>query len=133
MRRYLIAIALLIGIFGYSQQDDRRSTIDFVEILNDNEAEALFYYQNNWKMLREKAIKRGYIHSFQLLEMAATPEAPYHLMLITTYSNKAQYDGRESHFDEIIAESKGLKLLNDKKPVDFRKILYGKDVVRHLH
>ncbi len=133
MKRYLMAMALLVCMFGYSQLDDRRSTIDFVEILNDNKTEALFYYKNNWKVLREEAIKRGYIHSFQLMEMEATPEAPYHLILITTYSNKAQYDDREPHFDEIIAESKGLKLLNDKKPGDFRKVLYGKDAVRHLH
>ncbi len=133
MRRYLIAMTLLVGIFGHTQQDDRLSTIDFVEILNDNKAEALFYYQNNWKMLREEAMKKGYIHSFQLMEMEATPEASYHLILITTYSNKLQYDEREAHFDEIITAGNGLKLLNDKAPGDFRKVLYGKDAVRHLH
>ena len=119
MRHYIIILCFAISVLGFAQHDEKQSTIDFVEILDNNTEEALFYYQNNWQQLREKAIKKGYIHSYQMLQTESTPEAPYHFILITTYVNKTQYDAREAHFDEIIAASGGLKLLNDKKPTNF--------------
>lgn len=122
---------LFISIHVRAQIDDRVSSIDFVQAINGNKIEALFYYQNNWKILREMAVKKGYIHSFQLLETPATEEAPYDLMLITTYSNMEQYEKREEFFAELIKEKGALKLMNDKQSNEFRKVLYGKDLVRH--
>ena len=37
---------------------------EFVKIKNNHREEAVFYYENNWKVLREAAVKKGYIHSF---------------------------------------------------------------------
>jgi len=116
---------------NFAQIDDRLTTIEFVQVVNNNKEEALFYFQNNWKVLRDKAIEQNYIHSYQLLETPASDEAPFQIMLITTYQNKAQYDLREDHFQELIKERGGLKLLNDKKPKEFRKSLFSKDMVRH--
>lgn len=131
MKPYMILIALLISSLNFAQVDDRLTTIEFVEVVNNNKAEALFYFQNNWKVLRDKAIKKNYIHSYQLLETPASDDAPFQIMLVTTYQNKAQYDQREEHFQELIKESGSLKLLNNKKPVEFRKSLFSKDMVRH--
>lgn len=133
MRHYIIILCCAISALSFAQHDEKQSTIDFVEIIDNNTEEALFYYQNNWQLLRDKAKKKGYIHSYQMLQTESTPEAPYHLILITTYANKTQYEAREEHFNEIIASSGGLKLLNDKKPTDFRKVVGGKDNVKHLH
>jgi len=117
---------------GYGQQDDKISTIDFVQILDDNREETIYYFQNNWKILRNIALKKGYIHSYQLLEVPYSLDQPFHLMLITTYLNEGQYNLREVHFAELIKQKGELKLLNDKKPGEFRKTLFSKEKVRHF-
>ena len=124
---------LFFCLGAFAQKTDQLSTIDFVEVLNGNHAEAAYYYQHNWKELREMAVKRGYIASFQILETEPSAEAPFHLMLITTYANRSQYDQREPHFQELIRENGELKLLNELKPADFRKTLFGKEAVAHWH
>ena len=126
MRKLLFLSLSLIWTVQISAQD-KISSIDFVQIQNDNKAEALYYYQNNWKVLRESAIEKGYIHSFQFLEVEPTEEAPFHIILITTYGNEAQYAKREEHFSELIEARGDLRLLNEKKPGEFRKILFGKE------
>ncbi|MCK0110322.1 hypothetical protein MWU58_13550 [Flavobacteriaceae bacterium S0825] len=131
MKHFILIIALFLSSLSFAQVDDRLTTIEFVEVVNNNKAEALFYFQNNWKVLRDKAIKKNYIHSYQLLETPASDDASFQIMLLTTYQNKTQYDQREEHFQELIKESGGLKLLNNKKPVEFRKSLFSKDMVRH--
>lgn len=133
MRNFLSLFFLIFYSVGFAQQDDRITTVEFIQILDNNKAEAEFYYQNNWKVLREMALKKGYIHSYQLLETSASEEAPFHYMLITTYTDKAQYDLREDHFGELIKEKGELKLLNDKKPGEFRKSLFSKEMVRHFN
>lgn len=130
-RTILFLIVLGINFIAYGQQDDRISTIDYVQILNGNKAEAVYYYQNNWRALRKMALENDYIDSYQILETPFTEEEPFQLMLITTYANKEQYDLREDHFGELIKEIGALKLLNEKKPGDFRKTLFSKEKVRH--
>jgi hypothetical protein len=43
------------------------SVFDFVRVNNGLWNEALFYYENNWKVYRDVAMQRGYITSYQLL------------------------------------------------------------------
>ena len=131
-RTILILLALHATITCWAQQDEKITTMDFVQVLNKNHAEAIYYYENNWQILREKAIKKGYIHSYQLLETPYSEDAPFDLILITTYENKAQYEQREPNFAELIAEKGGLKLMNDKQPGEFRKIIFNKTDVKHL-
>ncbi|MEL6252985.1 MAG: hypothetical protein AAFR87_13305 [Bacteroidota bacterium] len=131
MRKLLFLSLSLIWTVQISAQD-KISSIDFVQIQNDNKAEALYYYQNNWKVLREAAIEKGYIHSFQFLEVEPTDEAPFHIILITNYGNEAQYVKREEHFSELIEAWGDLRLLNEKKPGEFRKILFGKERATNL-
>lgn len=131
MRTILFAIYLMICSSGYGQQDDRISTIDFVQILDDNEDEAKFYFQNNWEILRNMAVKMGYIHSYQVLEVPLGEDEPFQLMFITTYLNEEQYELREDHFVELIEQKGALRLMNDKQPGEFRKSLFSKEGVRH--
>ncbi|MEM7110212.1 MAG: hypothetical protein AAF519_18435 [Bacteroidota bacterium] len=116
-----------------AQSDTRISTLEFVQILDDNREEALFYYQNNWKVLREMAVKKSYIDSFGLLEVEFTEDQPYHIILMTTFANKDQFEKREQHFEELIKAKGPLRLLNEKKPGEFRKNLYLKERVMHLN
>ncbi len=128
----IILFTLLISCYtGISQQSKRVSMIDYVQVLNKNKAEALFYYQNNWQQLRIKAIEKNYIESYQLLETLPTDKTPYTFMLITTYKNKEQYEASEEHFRVLIDASDGLKLLNNKKPNEFRKVILHNDTVKH--
>ena len=131
MRAILILIILNTSAISYAQQNDKISTIDFVQILNNNEGEAMFYYQNNWQVLRDMALEKNYIHSYQVLETPFSEGEPFQLMLITTYTNKEQYDLRENHFRELIEEKGKLSLMNEKKPGEFRKTLFNKEMVRH--
>jgi len=130
--RILLFFILFIGnTWLYAQPDERISTLDFVEILNGNTKEAHFYYQNNWEKLREAAIEKGYIHSHEILETTPTDEAPFHLILVTTYANAKAYEIREERFDELIEQAGELQLLNAKKPTEFRKNLFNKENVKH--
>ena len=135
--KFITSKTLFIFLFlmgfqcAIAQKDTRISTIDFVQIVDGNRAETLFYYEHNWKVLRKMAIEKGYIASYEILETPYSEEAPYHLMLITTYADKAQYDLREARFQELIKAKGKLELLNDKKPPMFRKNLYHKENVKH--
>lgn len=126
MKKIILIISLAIGPFSYGHQTEKVSTIDFVQIVNNHVDEALFFYQNNWKVLRAIAVERGYIESYQILENKSKEGEPFDLMLITTYPNNIQFDERETNFQEIINEQSGLKLMNDKKPDEFRKTVYRK-------
>ncbi|WP_435624364.1 hypothetical protein [Flagellimonas sp.] len=129
--RILIGL-LLVGMFGGSaQENDKISTLDFVQILDGNRDETMFYFENNWKILRQMAVERDYIHSYDVMETPFSEEAPFELILITTYKDEAQYNLRESHFRELIEERGELKLLNNKKPNEFRRTIFNKEKVKH--
>lgn len=119
---------LLVFIFGLSisafSQTEVITLIEAVKIKNEKRAEALFYYQNNWQKLREKAIEKGFIHSFELIETKADEKAGFDIVLITRYLNQAQFDKSEENFQELIKQRGELKLLNDLKPNDFRENIF---------
>jgi len=132
MKFKFLFIALIFCYISLGQNNEKITTIETVEILNDNKEEAIYYFQNNWKALRVKAIEKGYIHSFQLLETQYNKETPFHVMLVTTYIGKSQYEARESHFSKLIKESGGLKLMNAKKPTEFRKSVFSIKKAKHI-
>ena len=128
----LLIIALIISSLGIAQENTKLSTMDFVQVQNNNNAEAKFYYQNNWQILRERAVREGYIDSYQLLETEPTEDAPFHFVLITTYKDTKQFEKREENFSELIKEKGELRLLNAKQPGDFRKTMFNKNAAKHL-
>lgn len=132
MRLLLITTMLFLHLAAVAQYKGSLSTIEFVQILNENEEEALYYYQNNWKVLRDMAIEKGYIVSYQLMQTQPSDDAPFQIMLITTYPDQHQYDLREDHFAELIEVKGPLVLLNRKKPSEFRRTLFGKEGVKTL-
>jgi len=142
MRTLVLILFVAVGHFANSQQmnstgnlnlEDRISTIDFVQVLNNNKAEALYYYENNWKTLRIEALQKEYILSYQFLETPTAVDSPFNFMLITTYGNQEQYNKREEHFGKLIKKRGALKLMNAKKPSEFRKVIFGKEPVKHLN
>lgn len=133
MRFKLLFIVLSFYAICNGQQDERMSLMIFVEILNDNKEEAIFYYQNNWAAIADMGIERGWMESQQILETPYSEEEPYHLILIVTFFNEEQYDNREEPYFELKKEFGPEKFMNDKKPDEFRKELYKKRRVKHLH
>ena len=129
----VISFMLLCAIPSMNAQNSEQiSSMDFVQIQNNNTAEAMHYYEHNWKVLRKQALEKNYIASYQLLQSEYSEATPFHLILITTYKDKAQFDKREDHFRELIEALGDLNLMNDKKPSEFRKTVFGTDAV-HLN
>jgi len=127
MRKIGFLISVLLCMVSYAQKNTKITTIDFVQILNNNKKEAVYYYRNNWEMLRKMAVKKDYIHSYKRLETKPTKEAPFSFMLVTTYKTQKQFMEREKHFQELIKTKGKLKLLNNKKPDEFRKTVFTKE------
>ncbi|MEZ5345917.1 MAG: hypothetical protein R2681_10225 [Pyrinomonadaceae bacterium] len=111
-------------------QTDLITVIEAVKIKNDNRKEALYYYENNWKLLREKALEKNFIDSFEMIVTEAADDADFDIVLITRYSNKNQFDNSEVNFQrlikEFITDKDGIRLMNALKPVDFRKSVFIK-------
>lgn len=131
MKTSLIAAFTLITLFA-SAQSTGVSTIDFVQVLNDSKDETLYYYQNNWLELRKTALEKGYITDYKLVETVSTEEAPFDFILMTTYANQKDFDLAEERFQVLIKEKGELQLLNEKKPGEFRKVIFYKDAARVL-
>lgn len=133
MKKVLFILVLLaLSTTILAQNETRISSIDFVQVLNDNHEEALYYYQNNWRWLRDLAVEKGYIEAYELYQVERTKETPYDLILITVYGDKSQSDVREANFAELIELKGDLRLLNEKQPGEFRKLLAGHDQAFHL-
>ncbi|WP_350291441.1 hypothetical protein [uncultured Croceitalea sp.] len=131
MKFKLLVILFFGGFLLHSQEKSQISTMEFVEILNNNKAEALYYFSNNWKVLREKALAQNDITGFNIMENEKSKEAPFDLILMTSYGNEEKYLNREKAFQTLISESGGLKLLNKKKPSEFRRSVFGIENVKH--
>ncbi|MDT0552308.1 hypothetical protein [Urechidicola vernalis] len=130
MKIIMFCFIAILTTASFSQKDKTISTIDFVQIVDNNYDELIYYYENNWKVLREMAVKKGYIQTYQVMESPTADSTGFDIILVTTYENDQQYEKRETHFQELIKEKGALKLLNDKKPGDFRKVIYNKENVK---
>jgi hypothetical protein len=129
LRFFLIVIIIVVLSQSTAAQTIKAITLmDFVKIKDGKKAEAMFYYENNWKLYREEALKRNIIQSWQLVE--ATPDSlnNFDLILITVYKDSAQYAGSEENFRPILSALRpnGPALLNNLKPADFRENVFFK-------
>jgi len=101
-------------------------TIDYVKIKDGRRDEAMFFYENNWKLYRDEALKRDVIHSYQMLESIPSTTAPFDLILITWYKNEEQHKNSEMNFEPILKELRpnGPKLKNGLGIDEFRQSLF---------
>lgn len=130
----VLSVILLQPLAGALAVDKtgQMSTIDFVQVLNKNRQEALFYYQNNWLKLRKQAKAQGLIQSFTLLELTEDSAPSFDLMLITTYENPTQFAQREDNFQKLIDLAGKPVLKNQIKPADFRKVVLSSGAAQHI-
>ena len=101
------------------------SIMDFVKIKNGRRDEALFFYENNWKLYRDAAVKKGIIKSYELVE-AEPPAGEFDLVLVTRFATEDQFKNSEKNFEPIIKEARptGPVLKNELKPDDFRQNVF---------
>lgn len=125
--RYEAATAEIEKSLAKPQQADKiYSTIDFVKIKDGKRDEALYFYENNWKVYRDAALKRGIIHSYELIDAASETNTAFDLILITRYSGEEMFKSSEKNFEPILKELRpaGPILKNAIKPEDFRQNVF---------
>lgn len=126
----LICIFGLIPFTGSAQKRNEVIIMDFVKILDGKKPETMFFYENNWKVYRDAAVKKKIIKSYELVEAKADSLNNFDLILITVYADSVQYSKSEENFAPLLKELRpnGPVLLNETKPKDFRKNVFFKIV-----
>jgi len=122
-------LAYLFYCYGSFQLPEKPiSVIDFVKIMNNHKAEAIYFYTNNWVVYREVALNKNQILSYQILQTRPDSSLDFDLILTTVYKDSAQFKESEINFASIIKVERpnGPKLLNALKPGDFRQIVTTK-------
>jgi len=124
--RYETVTAEINKLFDAPLANRILSTVDFVKIKDGKRDEALYYYENNWRLYREEALRRGLIHSYELIDAKSPAGAEFDLILITRYRGAAQLRESEKNFEPILKQMRpnGPLLKNDLKPDDFRQSVY---------
>lgn len=102
--------------------------MDFVQVKDNHVAEAIYYYEQNWKLYREAALQKGFITGYRIVQTQPDSLAPFDLVLITEYADSIQYSQSEKNFEGIIRALRpnGPVLLNELKPAAFRRNLFFK-------
>ncbi|MBD1208361.1 MAG: hypothetical protein H9535_08025 [Ignavibacteria bacterium] len=100
------------------------TVMDFVRTHKGKEAEARYFYENNWLVFRKEALKSRFIARYQLLSVKDS-SADYDTILITHYSDSTQFAAIEKRFTEVMKQiqPQGLKLLNSLKPREMTTIV----------
>jgi len=124
MKKFLLIALIAIPTFAMAQTPV--SITEFVKIKDGKKAEAVYYYENNWKHLRDLALERGIISDFKFVINKTEDKAEFDFVLYTEYKDREQFNTSEDKFTKLIEEvlPDGPKLLNDIKPGDFRENLF---------
>lgn len=125
MYKYLMKSLLLFWLLvALPAKSQTINLIEGIKIKNGHHDEALFYYNNNWRALRHKALELGYIQSFELIESSLEAPLDFDILLITEYANQSDQEQAEARFEAIIAQSGAVKLLNNIQPNEFRESVF---------
>lgn len=120
--RILLFLLLLASLHGVAQPV---SVWETVEVKAAYKAEALFFYEHNWKLYRDIAQKKGVITAYRLEQSLSDSTRELTLFLITEYSDSLSYKQSEANFRDILktARPDGPLLLNQVQPAEFRRSL----------
>jgi hypothetical protein len=122
-----LILLLLTGFLSYQQsyaQKDSYVIMDIVKVKNGLWNDALYFFENNWKLYREEAIKQGIISSYKLLVNKAD-SVSNNIVLITEYPDSLSYRKSEENFRPILKKIRpdGPAYLNENKRNDFMEIV----------
>ena len=98
--------------------------MDNVKVKNGLWNEALYFYDNNWKVYRLDAIKKGIISSYQMLVNRADSTSNY-IVLLTQYPDSLSFAKSEENFRPILKKLRpdGPAYLNEKRRNDFAETI----------
>ncbi len=126
----LLYFIFIIQLSAAAQSNSAVTVMDFVKIKDGKTAEALFFYENNWKIYRDLAVKKKIIQSYELVKAQPDSLNNFDLILITVYKDSVQFTKSEENFRSILTALRpnGPVLLNSLKPADFRQNVFVKIV-----
>ncbi|MEQ9593673.1 MAG: hypothetical protein RLN86_13800 [Cyclobacteriaceae bacterium] len=133
MRTIIILVAFISIFDAEAQQKKSIFIIDRIQVPTEKREEAIYYYENNWKLYRDVALEKGAIHSYRFLEVESKSTAHFEFLLITEFSDSTQFDAVETNFEPIMRKVRpdGPVLLDEVQPSEFRKII-SNDLARGL-
>jgi hypothetical protein len=125
--RLVVFIFVSLGA-AVAQDHSPISVIDFVKIKYNKTPEAIFFYENNWKVYRNIAISEGFIKSYRMIRLKEELASEFDLICITEFSDASQLKLSEARFQQIIKDIRpqGPRLLNTIQPADFRQVVFSK-------
>ncbi len=100
MRKPSYLLLLLMPFCSWGQKTAIR-VYDILEVKNEFEKEALYFYEQNWKLFRDMALSKGFITEFSL-ERAPKSDSSFTIILSTGFSGKEQFENVEQHFEPIM-------------------------------
>lgn len=124
MRLFLI----FLPFFSLSALGQSVTVWELVQVKAGFKGEALYFYEHNWKLYREIALKKGFIQSYRLDQSSPDSAGNCELLLVTEYKDSLAYRESENNFRGILtlARPDGPRLLNKVKPDEFRKSVFVK-------
>lgn len=123
----ILLLLTIVPVVCFCQKGNIQ-VIDFVKVKENRFNEANYFYENNWKVYRDLAIKKGFVKSYKLLSVQSDSATDFNFILITEYADSNQLKLSEPRFQEIIKKLRpsGPVLLNELKPSDFRITVFSK-------
>lgn len=114
----LLALVISTGAVACNESPERPPyavTVDVVECRSEYERECLYYYENNWKVIREEAVARNFISGYHLLRAESDSLSVVKLFLLTEYPDSLALAEVEANFQPMMRELRpgGPLLLND--------------------
>ncbi len=100
MKKFCCTLMLFFSVNAFCQKTSIVS-MDFIKVKNGHYKEALFFFENNWKLFRDSAMKLGGIKSYKLLKNN-TDSSKADIILMTEYFDKDSYLKREEIFQPIM-------------------------------
>lgn len=124
--KVLFVIPFLLISSGVHAQQTTVMLVDIMRINGEHKAEATYYFENNWKLFRDEAIKRGVITGYQFYE--TDDDGQLEFVLITEFKDEEQFGNVEANFEPILKQLRpnGPVMLNDIKPASFRETVSTK-------
>lgn len=125
--KHSVAAAEIEKLLSFRAQTSNIYVVmDFVKIKDNLRDEAMFFFHNNWKIYRDEALRRGIIHSYEIVEARSETKTEFDLVLITRYSGEEQFKNSERNFEPIIKDLRpnGPLLRNELKPDAFRQNVF---------
>ena len=118
-----LILLLVIGSMAYHPSHAQKASyvaMDIIKVKNGLWNEALYFFENNWKLYREDAIKQGIISSYKLLVNKAD-SVNNNIILFTEYPDSLSYRKSEENFRPILKKihPDGPIYLNEKRRNDF--------------